>query len=181
VSLIPVNATLSAASALLAAVGVTRARFGKADASLCANAWVGGLVAASAGCAVIHPAGAVLIGMFGGAMVVYSVEWLELHLKVDDPGGAISVHGVGGLWGVLAVGLFAQPSGAQSRPDQWMAQVVGIATLIGFVLPLTYGLNWLLNRSLPQRVAPEGERQGLDLYELGAGAYPDVMTHADDY
>ncbi|MGD0498848.1 MAG: hypothetical protein ABSC23_10485 [Bryobacteraceae bacterium] len=180
-SLIPVNATLSAASALLAAVGITHARFGKADASLCANAWVGGLVAASAGCAVIRPAGAVLIGLFGGALVVFSVEWLELHFKVDDPGGAISVHGLGGLWGVLAVGLFTQASGTQSGPDQWMAQVVGMATLIGFVLPLTYGLNWLLNRFLPQRVAPEGERQGLDLYELGAGAYPDAMTHTDDY
>ncbi len=58
---------------------------------------------------------------------------------------------------------------------------MGIATLIGFVLPLTYGLNWILNRIYPQRVAPEGERQGMDLYELGAGAYPEFVTHNDDF
>jgi Amt family ammonium transporter len=61
-----------------------------------------------------------------------------------------------------------------------MAQLVGIATLLGFVLPVAYGLNWLLNRFYRLRVAPEGERQGLDLYELGAGAYPDFMTHNED-
>jgi Amt family ammonium transporter len=58
---------------------------------------------------------------------------------------------------------------------------VGAATLVGFVLPLTYGLNLLLNRFYRQRVAPEGERQGLDLYELGAGAYPDFMSHNEDF
>ena len=62
-----------------------------------------------------------------------------------------------------------------------MAQLVGIATLLGFVLPLTYSLNWLLNRFYTQRVAPEGERQGMDLYELGAGAYPEFMTYTDGF
>ena len=57
---------------------------------------------------------------------------------------------------------------------------MGIATLLGFVLPLTYGLNWLLNRYYPQRVAREGERQGMDLHELGAGAYPEFITHSED-
>jgi Amt family ammonium transporter len=64
---------------------------------------------------------------------------------------------------------------------QLLAQVVGIGTLIGFVLPLTYGLNVILNRFIPQRVAVEGEQQGMDLYELGAGAYPEFMTHTDDF
>jgi Amt family ammonium transporter len=172
--LVAVNTTLAAMSAALAAAGITRARFGKTDASLCANSWVAGLVASSAACAFIRPAAAVLIGLVGGALIVYSVEWLELHLTVDDPGGAISVHALGGIWGLLAAGLFATEQG------QWMAQLVGIATLLGFVLPVAYGLNWLLNRFYRLRVAPEGERQGLDLYELGAGAYPDFMTHNED-
>jgi Amt family ammonium transporter len=60
-----------------------------------------------------------------------------------------------------------------------MAQLVGLATLLGFVLPLTYSLNWLLNRFHPQRVAAEGERQGMDLYELGAGAYPEFVTYTE--
>jgi Amt family ammonium transporter len=64
---------------------------------------------------------------------------------------------------------------------QLLAQVVGIGTLLGFVLPLTYGLNLILNRFVPQRVAVEGEQQGMDLYELGAGAYPEFMTHTDDF
>ena len=94
-------------------------------------------------------------------------------MGVDDPGGAVSVHAVGGIWGVLAVSLF--PGG------EWMPQVVGVATLLGFVLPLSYGLNWVLNRVYPQRVAAEGERQGMDLYELGAGAYPEFITHNEDF
>ena len=114
--------------------------------------------------------------MIAGALVVYSVEWLELHLAVDDPGGSISVHAVAGFWGLLATGLLAAVT-----PGRWLVQLVGIATLLGFILPLTYGLNWLLNRVSPQRVAVEGERQGLDLYELGAGAYPDFMTHNEDF
>jgi ammonium transporter, Amt family len=172
--LVAVNTTLAAMSAALAVAAITRGRFGKTDASLCANGWVAGLVASSAACAFIRPAAAVLIGLVSGALIVYSVEWLELHLTVDDPGGAISVHALGGIWGLLAAGLFATEQG------QWMAQLVGIATLLGFVLPVAYGLNWLLNRFYRLRVAPEGERQGLDLYELGAGAYPDFMTHNED-
>lgn len=176
VPMIAVNTTLAAMAAALAAAAITRSRFGKTDASLCANGWVGGLVASSAGCGFITPAGAVLVGLIAGALVVYSVEWLELHLTIDDPGGAISVHAVAGLWGLLAAGFLAQLPGQ----GQWLAQLVGVATLIGFVLPLTYGLNWLLNRFYSLRIAAEGERQGLDLYELGAGAYPDFMTHNED-
>jgi Amt family ammonium transporter len=179
-AVIPINATLAASSALLATAAVTYGRFGKTDASLCANAWVAGLVASSAGCAVMRPAGAVLTGGVAGALVVYSVEWLELYCKVDDPGGAVAVHGIGGLWGVLAAGFF-QASTQGNAPGQLLAQAVGFATLLGFVLPLAYGSNWLLDRFLLQRVAPEGERQGLDLYELGAGAYPDFMTHSDEF
>jgi Amt family ammonium transporter len=176
VVLIAVNTTLAAGSAALCVAAITRTRFGKTDASLCANGWVAGLVAVSAGCAVIRPAAAVIIGLVAGALVVYSVEWLELHLGVDDPGGSVSVHAVAGLWGLLATGLLAAVGSVS-----WLVQLVGIATLLGCILPLTYGLNWLLNRISPQRVAVEGERQGLDLFELGAGAYPDFMTHNEDF
>jgi len=64
---------------------------------------------------------------------------------------------------------------------QLLAQAVAIGTLIGFVLPLAWILNLLLNKVMPQRVAPEGEHQGMDLYELGAGAYPEFMTHTDEF
>jgi Amt family ammonium transporter len=183
---IVINTVLSASSSALMAAAITRVRFGKPDASLIANGWIGGLAASSAACAFVAPAEAVVIGGIGGALVTFSVEWFELRLSIDDPSGAISAHGMAGLWGVLSVGLFGNVTGAGAVPNrgnsgQLLAQLVGIATLIGFVLPLTYGLNWLLNRIYPQRVSFEGERQGMDLHELGAGAYPDFMTHNEEF
>jgi len=174
-----VNTILAAASAVLVATAITRARFGKPDASLSANGWVGGLAASSASCAIAPPAAAMLIGAVAGALVIYSIELFELRLTVDDPGGAVSVHGIDGIWGVLAVGFFGSSQSGAS--GQGLAQLVGVATLIGFVLPLSYGLNLLLNRFYPQRVAPEGERQGMDLHELGAGAYPEFSLHTEDF
>ncbi len=175
--LIAMNTTMAAAAAALAAASITRVRFGKPDASLTANGWIGGLVSSSAACALVTPAAAVMIGLIAGVLVIYGIELFELRLAVDDPGGAISVHAISGIWGVMAVGVFSR----FSLPGQSLAQLVGVATLIGFVLPMTYGLNWILDRFYPQRVAVEGERQGMDLYELGAGAYPDFATHNDDF
>jgi ammonium transporter, Amt family len=180
---IVINTILCAGAAGVMAACITRVRFGKPDASLAANGWVGGLAASSAACAFILPAEAVVVGGLAGALVVFSVEWFELRLKVDDPAGAISVHGVAGLWGILAVGFFGnlttleRGSAAGNSSGQLLAQLTGVATLLGFVLPQTYALNWLLNRFYPQRISVDGERQGMDLHELGAGAYPDFMTH----
>jgi len=154
---------------------------------------VAGLVASSAVCAFVAPAEAVVIGSIAGGIVTFAIEWFELRLEVDDPGGAISVHAIGGLWGLLALGLlgrFHSPvlnAAGDSMPatagdsGQLLAQLIGIATLLGFVLPLTYGLNLLLNRFCPYRVSIEGERQGMDLHELGAGAYPEFITHTEDF
>jgi Amt family ammonium transporter len=179
--LVAVNTTLSAAAAGLMAVAITGIRFGRPDASISANGWVGGLVASSAAAAFLKPAASLLIGLVAGLVVTFAVEWFEMWLKVDDPGGAIPVHAVAGLWGLLAAGLFARFPGHSSADGQWLAQVIGIATLLGFVLPLTYSVNWLLDRFYPQRVDPEGERQGMDLHELGTGAYPEFVFHADEF
>jgi len=177
-----VNTTLAAASAGLAALVVTGLRFGRPDASLTCNGWIGGLVASSAGCLFIKPAEAVVVGAIAGVLVTYAVEWLEFGLKVDDPGGSISAHAVGGIWGLLAVGLFARlPTLSGSNSGQFVAQLVGIATLLGFVLPITYGLNRLLNWFVPYRVSLEGERQGMDLHELGADAYPEFVVHTEEF
>jgi Amt family ammonium transporter len=188
--LVAVNTLLSAAGAVLAAAAITRYRFGKPDASLSANGWVCGLVASSAGCAYVPPAAALLIGLIAGALVTFTVAWMEARLGLDDPAGAISVHALGGIWGILAVGLFSRAAAtavaAGAAPavipnGQMIAQVVGVATLVGFVLPFTYSLNWLLDRFFPQRIPPEEERHGADLYELGAGAYPEFVTHTDEF
>jgi Amt family ammonium transporter len=140
---------------------------------------MGGLAAGSGACAFVSPFSATLIGIVAGTLVPLSVELFEAKFRVDDPGGAISSHGVGGLWGVLAVGLFPNWTSTQ-HPGQFLAQAIGFATLIGCILPMTYALNWLLNVVLPQRVAREGEWQGMDLHELGGGAYPEFATPGDD-
>lgn len=171
---IAIDTTLSAAAAALAAAAITRMRFGRPDASLCANGWTGGLVASSAVCAFVSPAAAALTGAIAGALVTLSVEWLDARLRVDDPAGAISVHGAGGLWGLLAVGIFA------GAPRQWLAQLAGIAALLFVILPIAWSLNWILNRFFAQRVSAEAEPHGMDLYELGAGAYPEFLIHRED-
>ncbi len=173
--LVVINTTFAAAAAALTAAAVTRIRFRRPDASLIANGWMAGLVASSAGCAALKPATAIITGIVAGALVVLSVEWFELHFKVDDPCGSISVHAVCGIWGLLSVGIFSGSTG------QFTAQIVGIATLLGFIFPMTYGLNWVLNRFIPYRVSLDGERQGLDLHELGADAYPEFVVHADEF
>jgi ammonium transporter, Amt family len=173
--LVVLNTTLSACAAALTSAAVTRIRFRKPDASLIANGWMAGLVASSAGCATLKPATAVITGLVAGALVVFSVEFLEFRLKVDDPCGSVSVHAVCGIWGLLAAGIFSDVSG------QFMAQLVGVATLLGLVFPMTYFLNWLLNRFIPYRVSIDGERQGLDLHELGADAYPEFVVHTDEF
>jgi ammonium transporter, Amt family len=174
-ALVAINTTFSAMAAALTAAAMTRIRFRKPDASLIANGWVGGLVASSAGCASLKPATAVLTGFVAGALVVLAIEFLEFTLKIDDPCGSVSVHAVGGIWGLLAAGIFSGSGG------QLLAQLVGVATLLGFILPLTFGLNWLLGKFIPYRVSVDGERQGLDLHELGADAYPEFAVHADEF
>ena len=173
--LVVINTTFAAAASALTSAATTRIRFRRPDASLIANGWMAGLVACSAGCAVLKPATAIITGIVAGVLVVLSVEWFELHLKIDDPCGSISVHAVCGIWALLAVGIFSG-SGAQ-----FSAQIVGISTLLGFIFPLTYGLNWTLNRFIPYRVSLDGERQGLDLHELGADAYPEFVVHSDEF
>jgi Amt family ammonium transporter len=173
-AVIAINTVLCASAALVATFTVTRTRFGKPDASMCANGWLAGLVSSSACAAIITPAEAMLVGAVAGIATPLLVELLELALSIDDPSGAISVHAAGGVWGLLAAGIFA------SYPGQMIAQLVGIAALLGLVFPLAYLLFAMVNRVIPFRVDPDGERLGMDLYELGGGAYPEFVIHRDE-
>jgi len=181
VILIALNTTVSAGASGLTAAAVTGIRFRRPDASLVANAWMAGLVASSAGAPFLKPASAILVGAAAGALVPFAVELLEFRFTVDDPGGAISVHAVAGLWGLSSVAALSDAGTQRGSHGQWLAQLVGIATLLGFMLPLTYGLNWLLNAVYRQRVDVEGEYRGMDLHELGAGAYPEYVVHSDEF
>jgi ammonium transporter, Amt family len=169
-----INTLLAASGALAATFTVTRIRFGKPDASLCANGWLAGLVASSASAASVSPLPALVIGILAGILTPLLVELLELAVSIDDPSGAISVHAASGIWGIIAAGIFAGP------PGQLLAQLIAIATLLGVILPLVYLLFWILNRFVPFRVEADGERIGMDLHELGGGAYPEFVIHRDD-
>jgi len=169
-----INTLLSASGAVAATFAVTRIRFGKPDASLCANGWLSGLVASSATAAIVSPLQSILIGLIAGVLTPLLVEVLELAASIDDPSGAIAAHAAGGLWGLIAAGALASQTG------QFLAQLAGIATLLGLILPLVYLLFWLVNRLVPFRADPDGERLGMDLHELGGGAYPEFVIHRDD-
>jgi Amt family ammonium transporter len=148
-----------------------------------------GLVAITAPSGFVNPVGAVLIGLIAGVLVCLSVEFIERVMKVDDPVGAISVHGTNGLWGVISVGLFAD--GKSNYGGSWngvngnvtglfygdagqlVAQLIGCATLIGFVFSMSFVINWAIDMFVGQRVSAQTEMVGLDLPEMGALCYPE--------
>ena len=170
-----INTLLSASAALAATFAVTRIRFGKPDASLCANGWLAGLVASSACAALVTPVEVALHRRRRRHRHAAAgrAAWNSRSPSTIPPAPS-SVHAAGGLWGLFAAGIFA------AQPGQFLAQLVGIAALLGLVLPLVYLLFWLLNRFVPFRVDPDGERIGMDLHELGGGAYPEFVIHRDE-
>jgi Amt family ammonium transporter len=117
---------------------------------------------------------ALFTGLVAGIITPLLVELFELALSIDDPSGAISVHGAAGLWGLAAAGIFAPQDG------QFVAQLIGISALLGIMLPLIYLVFWLVNRVLVFRVDADGERIGMDLHELGGNAYPEFVVHRDE-
>ena len=177
--MVVINAVLSASAGCLAALLATQLRYKKPDASLSANGWIAGLVAGSASCGLVSPAQAVLVGLVAGGLVTFLVEALELKLFVDDPSGSIAIHAGAGLWGLLAFGIFGPANG--SRGAILLSQLIGIATLLGVMLPLLHLGNLLLNRLVPYRVDSDGDWQGMDIRELGAGAYPEFVMHAEEF
>jgi Amt family ammonium transporter len=178
--MVAINAMLAAGCGLLAAMLVTRIRYRKPDASITANGWVAGLVAGSAGACLLGPGQTIFVGLVAGALVTWLVEVFEMDLLIDDPGGAIPVHAGAGLWGLIAFGVLGPLSGV-TRGVHILAELVGVATLLGLMLPVIHGINLLLNRFLPYRVDRDGDWQGMDIRELGSGAYPEFVIHADEF
>jgi ammonium transporter, Amt family len=176
---------------------------GKVDYSMSGNGLLAGLVAITAPSGFVSSVGACIIGLVAGVLVCLSCSFFENVLKIDDPVGAISVHGTNGLWGVLSVGLFADGTSNYGGswngvngsvtglfygdPSQLVAQLIGISTLIGFVFTLSFVINLALEFFVGQRVSVETELAGLDLPEMGQLGYPefvfkpepDVLLHAE--
>src|SRR6186997_635663 len=166
-------------------------RYGKPDASMSGNAFLAGLVAITAPSGFVNPIASAVIGLVAGLLVCLSVEFLDRFMRVDDPVGAISVHGTNGIWGVLATGLFAD--GKSNYGGSWngvagnvtglfygdagqlVAQLMGVATLLGFVFFLSFLYNLFIDWFVGQRVSAKSELAGLDVPEMGAVAYPDFV------
>ncbi len=164
---------------------------GKPDYSMSGNGLLAGLVAITAPSGFVNTTGACIIGLVAGVLVCLSCTFFENVLKVDDPVGAISVHGTNGLWGVLSVGLFADGTSNYGGswngvngsvtglfygdPTQLVAQLVGISTLIGIVFTLSLLINLALEFFIGHRVSAETELAGLDIPEMGQLGYPDFV------
>ncbi|MDO9110676.1 MAG: ammonium transporter, partial [Desulfatirhabdiaceae bacterium] len=133
------------------------------------------LVAITAGCANVSPTSSIIIGLMAGTIVVFAVIFFE-HIKIDDPVGAISVHGVCGSFGTLAAGLFNAGDFSLKLVG---VQLLGVAACFLWVFPLAYGLFKLIDVTIGLRVSPEEEMEGLDVAEHGGIAYPDfeVSSH----
>ena len=187
VGVVAVNTMLASAAGGFLAMVVMWFKYGKPDLTMSANGLLAGLVAITAPCAFVSPVCAVLIGGLGGIICCGSVFFVERVLRVDDPVGAISVHGVCGAWGVIALGLFADGSYGDAfngvkgtvrglfygDAGQLGAQLIGTMTNLIFVFGAAYLFFKVLDRVMGIRVASDIEREGLDQYEVAVAAYPE--------
>jgi Amt family ammonium transporter len=186
------NTTLAACAAGLAAMFAAYFPSGKWDVSFTVNGFLAGLVAITCPCYWFSPTGSLAIGAIAGVIVYYGVELLE-HLRIDDPIGAVPVHGINGIWGTLSLGLFASGEFGASGPispdhsaplkglfygggtQVLAAQAVGsaIITVATFVVALV--IMKVIYTVGVLRVSKEGEEYGLDLHEHGIMAYPEYQ------
>jgi len=188
---IAVDTMLAGCTGTMAAILYMWALKGKPDYSMSGNGLLAGLVAITAPSGFVNTTSACIIGAVAGVLVCLSCSFFENVLKIDDPVGAISVHGTNGLWGVLSVGLFAD--GTSNYGGSWngvtgsvtglfygdasqlVAQLVGISTLIGVVFTISMVINLAIEFFVGHRVSAETELAGLDIPEMGQLGYPDFV------
>ncbi|MFH2060959.1 MAG: ammonium transporter [Pseudomonadota bacterium] len=174
IAMIFVNTNLSAAAGAIMAMITSWIKFGKPEADMSLNGALAGLVGITAGCANVTPSSAIIIGAIAGIIVVFSVVFFD-KIRIDDPVGAVSVHGVCGAWGTLAAGLF-NIGGATMKILS--VQVIGIAACFLWVFPVAFILFKIVDKTIGLRVTKEEEMEGLDSVEHGGVAYPDfTMNH----
>ena len=189
---IAVNTMLAGCTGTMGAILYMWSLKGKPDYSMSGNGLLAGLVAITAPSGFVSTFGAAVIGFIAGVLVCLSCAFFENTLKVDDPVGAISVHGTNGLWGVISIGLFAD--GTSNYGGSWngvtgsvtglfyggdasqlVAQLVGVSTLIGVVFSLSLVINLAIEYFIGHRVSAETELAGLDIPEMGQLGYPDFV------
>ena len=187
---IAINTQLAGCAGLLVSLTFSWIRYGKPDISMALNGALAGLVAVTAGCHVVLPVEACLMGGVAGCIVLLGVPFLD-KWRLDDPVGAIVVHGMAGIWGTLAVGLFAGATlvtdfGGETAglfhgggPRLLAVQFTGLFCVILFTIIVVFAVLWTLTHLIGIRVSPKGELQGLDIDEFGVDSYNDfqIFSH----
>lgn len=170
---IAVTTNIAAAAGAVAAMLTAWIMFKKPDGSMTLNGALAGLVGITAGCDCVSPIGAIVIGLVAGVSVVLAVTFIDRVLKVDDPVGAVSVHGVCGAWGTLAVGLFNTEAGLLYGGGlrQLGIQAVGVSSAFVWAFGLGLLLFFTVKKTIGLRVAKDEELRGLDIGEHGMEAY----------
>nr|WP_319572071.1 ammonium transporter [uncultured Draconibacterium sp.] len=170
---IAVTTNLAAAAGAVTAMMVAWFRYKRPSLSISLNGALAGLVAITAGCDAVNPMGALFIGIIAGFILPFAVEFIDKVLKVDDPVGAISVHGVSGALGTLAVGLFSTSEGLFYGGGAKLLgiQAVGVAAFFAWAFGLGLVLFFILKKANILRVSRRIEEEGLDVYEHGESAY----------
>ena len=176
--------TVAPAVATVTTMIFTWIKNGKPDVSMCLNASLAGLVGVTAGCADVDALGAAIIGLVSGILIVVAVEFVDIKLKIDDPVGAFGVHGVNGIWGGLAVGLFATGKGQDGVTglfyvggfNQLGIQALGVVAIIAWTVVCMSIVFFVLKKTIGLRVSKDEEMKGLDVTEHGLiSAYADFM------
>jgi Amt family ammonium transporter len=185
IAVIAVNTMLASASGAFSAYLYMKLRFGTPDVSMLCNGMLAGMVAITAPCAFVTAPIAIFIGAVAGVLVIVSTLFVEGVLKIDDPVGASSVHGACGIWGILALGLFADGrygdgwNGVPGKvkgllygdPSQFVAEVIGIVACVLWAGTITYVTMRILDATVGNRVTPRAELDGVDVPEMGIEGY----------
>ncbi|MEZ4809290.1 MAG: ammonium transporter [Allomuricauda sp.] len=174
-----INTNLAAAMGAIGALFLTWIKHGKADISMTLNGALAGLVGITAGCGAVSPLGSLAIGLICGIAVVFSIELIDQKFKIDDPVGAISVHGTCGFLGTMLIGFFALDGGlfyGGSGKLLWV-QTYGSLSYILWAALATFIVLFILKKTIGLRVSEKEEVEGLDIHEHGTEAYPEHITH----
>jgi ammonium transporter, Amt family len=173
VATIFITTNLAGASGALAAMFVTWAVYKKPDISMTLNGVLAGLVGVTAGCAAVDTFGAFFIGLICGIAVVFSIEFIDKKLKIDDPVGAVSVHGVCGALGTLLVGVFATDGGLLYGGGfaKLGVQAIGVLSIGAWAMGASFIVIFILKKTMGIRVTKEEEIDGLDIHEHGSNCY----------
>jgi ammonium transporter, Amt family len=187
IGLVTLNTTLAASAGAISALFYVFFKIGKWHLFCGLNGSLAGLVSVTAGCAFVDPWAAVIVGAVGGVLVLVVVDWVE-SLRIDDPVGAFGVHGACGTWGILAVGLFGKSELTNTQQAGLLLsgnfrllgiQLLGIVAIAAFTTGFAFLMFGILNSVNLLRVDPQADIVGIDVYEHGASAWPDVYPIDD--